>query len=344
MCNIAGYAGTRPAAPILIDLIRRQEGFAGGFFTGIATVHEGKIHYAKLAGDTDRLVSLTEAANLPGTVGIIHSRSKGVGGDAWAHPFLDAEERIAYVANGTRGIFKNSDMNAFAQAVADAGYAMSTRTFGDAGHYPVLSDGSTVHISDVVCQMIARNMDAGADAREAMERAFCEFPSQIVGLMLSLTEPDTVIWSRIDHPMHVAFAPHGAYLSSSPTVFPADAGEYHCLPALSSGRVTKDGFSARPYRDPPCTVAPIDARTVAEGYAAVCARLDGGECAVGDLSKAVRPCFSEAQCVPDGALIYGILRSLLEAGKIRAEIRRRPGVREDLTAPKTYFIKTEDEK
>jgi hypothetical protein len=34
MCNIAGYVGIRPAAPILIEMIRRQEGLAGGYYTG----------------------------------------------------------------------------------------------------------------------------------------------------------------------------------------------------------------------------------------------------------------------------------------------------------------------
>ena len=44
MCNIAGYAGKCAAAPILIEMLRKEEGFDGGFYTGIATVHEGKIH------------------------------------------------------------------------------------------------------------------------------------------------------------------------------------------------------------------------------------------------------------------------------------------------------------
>ncbi|MBO5217867.1 MAG: glutamine--fructose-6-phosphate aminotransferase, partial [Clostridia bacterium] len=66
MCVIAGYIGSRPAAPILIEMLRRQEGIGGGFFTGIATVHEGKLHNAKLTGDLARLEAHTEAASLPG--------------------------------------------------------------------------------------------------------------------------------------------------------------------------------------------------------------------------------------------------------------------------------------
>ena len=41
MCNIAGYIGKKQAAPILIDMIRRQEHYDGSAGTGIATVHNG---------------------------------------------------------------------------------------------------------------------------------------------------------------------------------------------------------------------------------------------------------------------------------------------------------------
>ena len=55
MCNIAGYVGNgkKEAAPILLEMLRAQEGFAGGYYSGIATVHEGRIYYAKLTGDVD---------------------------------------------------------------------------------------------------------------------------------------------------------------------------------------------------------------------------------------------------------------------------------------------------
>lgn len=42
MCNIAGYIGEQQAAPILIEMIREQEGLDAGFYTGIATIHEVK--------------------------------------------------------------------------------------------------------------------------------------------------------------------------------------------------------------------------------------------------------------------------------------------------------------
>ncbi len=42
MCNIAGYIGNKQAAPILLEMLRKQQSFDGGFSVGIATIHEGK--------------------------------------------------------------------------------------------------------------------------------------------------------------------------------------------------------------------------------------------------------------------------------------------------------------
>ena len=87
MCTIAGYVGNRCAAPILIEMLKKEEGVDSGFYTGIATIHEGKIHYRKLVGDVKQLLEKTDAASLPGTIGFIHSRTPGNPWDFWAHPF-----------------------------------------------------------------------------------------------------------------------------------------------------------------------------------------------------------------------------------------------------------------
>ena len=94
MCNMAGYVGEFRAAPILIEMMKREEGIQGGFQTGIATYHEGKIYYAKITGDTDRLTAMTNAASLPGNIGIMHSRSNSGGLDEWAHPFVSEKDGI----------------------------------------------------------------------------------------------------------------------------------------------------------------------------------------------------------------------------------------------------------
>ena len=51
MCNISGYAGNKQAAPILVEMLKKQEYFDGGLSTGIATIDdEGNLYYAKVFG------------------------------------------------------------------------------------------------------------------------------------------------------------------------------------------------------------------------------------------------------------------------------------------------------
>lgn len=341
MCNIAGYVGTRPAAPILIEMMRRQEGLAGGFYTGIATVHEGKLYYAKLTGDTDRLVSLTDAAKLPGTVGILHSRSKSGGGDLWAHPFIGFKQGVAdlaYVANGTAGFGKprSEEYSRLAEHLIAEGYPMPSRVVDDNPRYQKLSDGSTVHMSDVMCQLIQRNLDRGDTPTAAMTAAFCEMPSEIVGLILTLSHPDRIIWSRINYPMTLSFASHGAYLSSAALAMPEDCGAIWEIPSNSSGEVFADRYTTVPYRNPPATVAPITARVRGEAYAAVTDLLrEWHSCS--DLGKAVSPLFDPAICCPCAMLVYEILNDLRRQGRLETEIRRVEGAAAGLDAPKFFF-------
>lgn len=339
MCNIAGYVGTRPAAPILIEMIRRQEGLAGGYYTGLATIHEGRIHYAKLTGDVDRLLAETNAASLPGTIGIIHSRSKAGGGDEWAHPFVDAasgEPTIAYVANGSLGCFahRQAEYNAMSAALIDAGYPMLSRVRIDHGKYPRLPDGTTVHMSDAMCQLIARNIDRGHLPAEAMEAAYCEMPSELVGLLLSLAEPDCIAFTRINMPMNLAFAPHGAYLGSAALAFPDDCTEPQALPPCSTGRIWRARAEIAPYRQPPTQVAALDARVRGEAYAAVTAALAEAPKTASELGKLVRPLFGAGDCAPTALLVYDILDALRRQGRLVCETRRVPGAFAWLDAPK----------
>ena len=55
MCNIAGYIGDESAAPILLEMTERQQGFAGGYSTGIATICDGELHSVKVVGDVSTL-------------------------------------------------------------------------------------------------------------------------------------------------------------------------------------------------------------------------------------------------------------------------------------------------
>ena len=67
MCNIAGYSGDKQAAPILLEMIRKQQYYDGDVCTGVATIHEGKIHYRKIVGDVDAIIREMNDPRISGT-------------------------------------------------------------------------------------------------------------------------------------------------------------------------------------------------------------------------------------------------------------------------------------
>lgn len=346
MCNIAGYVGSRPAAPVLIDMIKAQEGFNAGFYTGIATMHEGKIYYAKLSGDTDRLLSMTEAAKLPGNIGIIHSRTRSGGGDGWAHPFVSYKnEKVdtAYVANGSAGIFKTriGEAAMIAKDLENDGYLLNCKLWGVKNpSYPVLDDGACLHMSDIMCQLFQRNMDKCQDAVEAVSRAYCQFPGEIVGLLLNLSVPNAIVWSRISKPMFVGFSAHGACLSSCAIAFPKDFGEPRLLPACSAGCVYADHYTEAAYKDPPARVAEIDDNIYKSASEVIIGALSEGEKRFSDLLKLVRPLDQwqkDADCLPDTPLVYDILYKLYKEQKLKMHNVSVEGVQKDILAPLTLF-------
>ncbi len=343
MCNIAGYVGTRRAAPILIEMIKKQEGYDGGYYTGIATMHEGKIYYEKLTGDVDRLVALTKAAELPGNIGIIHSRSKSGGPDGWAHPFVGLDHGVptmAYIANGWRGCFEadNERRKGLMEQVMNEGYQPNFKFFElDTDEYPRFSDGSIVHGSDVMCQFIHRNIHRGMKPAEAMEAAFCELPSEIVGLVLTLREQNGIVWSRINMPMFVAFAEHGAYMSSAPLAIPEDAGNSTLLQECCSGVLYQNKLEMVHYKKAPEVIPPVDPYVIHKTYELVETLLGEKEMTFSELRREVGEWFRVPQAKQRGTVMYMVLSDMIAKGRLNLETRRIKGAADGIDAPKTYF-------
>ena len=343
MCNIAGYVGERRAAPILIEMIKAQEGLNGGHFSGIATLHEGKIYYEKLTGDFDRLVALKHIEEMPGNIGIIHSRTPSGGGDEWAHPFVYRKEgrvQLAYVANGAARMFevRNDEYNRMTWDMLNEGWVMDSRVRIPNPRYQILPDGSAVHMSDVMCQLIAKHMKEGDREDTAMAKAFCDMPGEIVGLLLSLATPDKIAYARINMPMFVGFVGHGAYLSSTPQAFPDDfAGEVHILPALSSGYVGRDTIKSTAFSGFPVTVEKVTPAIKAAAADTLFSLLSKGEMLCKEMFKEVTPLFKSTGCIPYAGLVYEILYDLKKKGRLSVRSERVQGSAPGLTAPLFYL-------
>ena len=102
MCGIVGYAGSKQAAPILLDGLSRLE-YRGYDSAGLCVFSEGELKLAKSKGRLAVLRTKTEnGATLPGYLGIGHTRwaTHGAPSDENAHPQMSTNGSICIVHNG----------------------------------------------------------------------------------------------------------------------------------------------------------------------------------------------------------------------------------------------------
>src|SRR5690349_10216055 len=102
MCGIIGYVGTKAAAPILIEGLRRLE-YRGYDSSGVAVLDGAGLCLRKKKGKIDEgLAPLLQQNPVHGQLGIGHTRwaTHGPPSDENSHPHLDQSGKIAVVHNG----------------------------------------------------------------------------------------------------------------------------------------------------------------------------------------------------------------------------------------------------
>ena len=340
MCNISGYVGDRKAAPVLIEMTRRQEGLDGGFFTGVSTHNGSAIDYRKVKGELATLLAQTDVDKLEGNMGIAHSRTPSGGDGSWSHPFNafeDGKVKMSYVANGALGLFntQNDRYNKIADRLVGEGFDIPCKLNLSSNRYNRLSSGENVHMSDLMCQLIYRYKKIENDTVNAMTAAFCEMPGIIVGLAIEEESPDRIYFSRINMPMFVGFDESGAYLATSPIGFPESVKSYTLLPALSSGVVFKNCYEVVPYKDFSNECVPFDEDTVVLAKNLILDILSREQKGFAGLRIALLEHLPQNAVTQENAIVYVALSQLLKKGKIEMLSVRR--VVEGEEAPQTLF-------
>ncbi len=329
--------GKKEAAPKLLEMMARQEGFAGGYYTGIATIHDKKLYHAKVIGDLSTLINEANDKELPGSIGIIHSRSKSGGDIEWSHPFVDEQEQMAYIANGMRGVFtKEQDQNAIAQMLVNSGHIFKSKTQGVIEDYPLLSDGTSIHFSDVMCHLIESFITECGGPIEAMRKAFVTFPSEIVGLMVHTDIPDCIVASRINQPLVIGRDEEATYLATTAIALP-DVHWSCAMPTNATAAVYREKIHVLPFESPPKQVA----YTLPwyEGYQKIIHLLSDGEPRdLGTILNATASLWPKDVVSQKDMMGYEILYSLNRSGKVRFQTITVDGVLTGITAPKKQVI------
>src|SRR5262249_25512852 len=146
MCGIIGIVGSEPAAPQLIDALRRLE-YRGYDSAGVATLEQGVLTRRRAEGKLKNLEARLTREPLAGTIGIGPTRwaTHGRPTENNAHPH--ATERLAVVHNG---IIENfAELRRELQA-AGAKFVTETDT-------------------EVVAHLVSQAMDRGASPVEAVK-------------------------------------------------------------------------------------------------------------------------------------------------------------------------------
>jgi glucosamine--fructose-6-phosphate aminotransferase (isomerizing) len=256
MCIIAGYTGYRSAAPILVEMLKNTEYISGGLSTGIATIHEGKLYTRKVVGDVDTLLRETDALSLPGTTGIIHSRTGGNHVEH-AHPFLSDDGKLALVLNGTnqgggsRELFaaSNGIMNEF----LDKGIKIRTainKAEDPANAKRILKNGYIYHDSEPYALIVGEGVrgltgeELRAGVAREIKKALETLPIDIITAMVHEDLPDTITFGNISRPMSIGLGDGEIYTCTVPFGLPdrIQKGSVVFLPPTTVAQVTPKGL------------------------------------------------------------------------------------------------------
>jgi len=325
MCNIAGYIGKKQAAPILCEMMKRQEYYWGGYYTGITTHDGSTLHTTKVIGNMENFLNETDGIKFPGTTGFLHSRSKGGGGVEWGHPFTNRDGSVSYIANGGFAGFDSEELfkarSNLATELEQKGYLFRSKIKENMKGYPNLSGGGAVHCSDLQCQHIASLIDEGLSPAEAMSRSNREYPSSIVGVMMHQSSPDKIFVTRLTCPLVIGITDdNDTYLATTKEAFPEDVcfKLIELLPPATTFEVFAGGFKATEY---PVinNILPLTPSLWHNAYIKVEKLLTGRKenpATIQEIWDACNELKKDGFILQTDCMVYGVLGALKQDGKL----------------------------
>jgi glutamine---fructose-6-phosphate transaminase (isomerizing) len=191
MCGIVGVVGSRDAAPVIFDALRRLE-YRGYDSAGIATLVDGQIVRRRAAGKLDHLADLLAREPLGGVTGIGHTRwaTHGAPTENNAHPH--GTGRVSVVHNG---IIENFEE--LRRELEQAGHVFTTETD-----------------SETVAQLVDFHLARGLSPRDAAFAALRRLEGAYALAMLFAGHDGLVIGARHGAPLVVGYGDQEMFLGS----------------------------------------------------------------------------------------------------------------------------------
>jgi glucosamine--fructose-6-phosphate aminotransferase (isomerizing) len=209
MCGIFGcILKDGNAAPIIHAALKRLE-YRGYDSVGEATIEDGKLFVKKDAGKIDEVHALRNLDDLPGRIGVGHTRwaTHGAPLQVNAHPHFDCSDppKIAVIHNG---IIEN--------------FAELKRELEDKGHvFRSKTD------TEVIAHLIEENLETKeltekmttSDFENAVISAVKRLKGSYAIAVISVHDPNKIVCARNESPLVLGIADEAYYLASDIPAF-----------------------------------------------------------------------------------------------------------------------------
>mgnify|MGYP001135418292 CR=1 FL=1 len=191
MCGIIGILGAQPAAPLIMNGLKRLE-YRGYDSAGIATLADGQIDTRRAVGKLGALAEVLESQPLVGTAGIGHTRwaTHGAATTLNAHP-----HQVGAVAVVHNGIIENFAALRDELRAGGAVFASETDT-------------------EVIAQLCAHYMNHGHSPADAVAATLARLRGAFALAFLFAGHEDLMIGARRGSPLAIGHGQGEMFLGS----------------------------------------------------------------------------------------------------------------------------------
>ena len=187
-------------APLIYSSLKLLE-YRGYDSAGEATIEDGKLYLKKDFGKIDEIHKRINFEDLPGKIGIGHTRwaTHGAPSQINAHPHVDCTNRIAVVHNGIIENFEELKME-----LKDKNHTFISRTD-----------------TEVIPHLIEENLKNGMSFSQAFKEALGRLVGSYALAVVSTLEPQKIFCARKESPLIIGVAEKGLFLASDiPALLP----------------------------------------------------------------------------------------------------------------------------
>lgn len=193
MCGIVGYIGEKPAAPILMEGLKKLE-YRGYDSAGVALLEKEGLTVIKTKERLATLSTLVAEAHLQGTAGIGHTRwaTHGEPSVENAHPHFNTAHTLAVVHNG---IIEN--YQPLKEELSDLGYVFLSQTD-----------------TEVIAHLLDRYYNEYRDGKKALAALLPRLEGSYALGVLFADDPDALYVARKDSPLVIGLGEDCNYIAS----------------------------------------------------------------------------------------------------------------------------------